>query len=235
MKILVINPVATDMWNVKDGEYLKGIVSRGTEIEVVSLKKGPESIETFFDEAYAAPEILKIVEESKNFDAIVINCFGNPALYAVRDIADILVLGAGETSMTIALLLGEKFGVISVLRNSKAQIEMTARRIGISERLAYAAGIKVPVLNLEKENEVIKIVIDEAKKAIDKGAEVIVLGCTGMFFLAKDIRKKLNIPVIEPASLTLKVAEALTDLRLKHSKIGLYMTPDLKKLITNKK
>lgn len=231
MKILVINPVATDMWNVKDKEYLKGIVSKETEIKVVSLKKGPTSIETFFDEAYAAPEILKIIEKSKNFDAIVINCFGDPALFAARDMTDILVLGAGETSMTIASLLGEKFGVISVLRNSRAQIEMATRRIGISERLAYATGIKVPVLNLEKENEVMEIIIDEAKKAIEKGAEVIILGCTGMFFLAKDIQKKLDVPIIEPASLTLKLAEALAELRLKHSKIGIYMMPDPKKLI----
>lgn len=231
MKVLVINPVATDRWNVKDTEYLKGIASRETEIEVASLKKGPQSIETFFDEAYAAPEILKLVENSKKFDAIVINCFGDPALYAARDISDVLVLGAGETSMIIASLLGEKFGVISVLRNAGAQIEMATRRIGISERLAYASGIEIPVLDLEKGDRLMNMIIDEAKKAIERGAEVIVLGCSAMFFVANNIRKSLGIPVIEPASLTLKIAEALAGLRLKHSKGGLYMTPDPKKLI----
>lgn len=231
MRILVINPVATDMWNKKMEEHLRIRASRETEIEIVSLKKGPKSIETFFDEAYAVPEVLKIIENSKKFDGIVINCFADPGLFAARDISDALVLGAGETSMTTASLLGEKFGVISVSKNYRAYIEMTARRIGISERLIHAAGVEVAVLDLEKESGVMKMVMDEAKIAMEKGAEVIVLGCTGMFFLAENMRKSLDIPIIEPASLTLKIAEALADLKLKHSKIGLYTNPDLKKFV----
>ncbi len=133
--------------------------------------------------------------------------------------------------MTIASLLGEKFGVISVMRNAGPQIEMAARRIGIGERLAYASGIDVPVLDLDRDRKVIGAIVNAADKAIEKGAEVIVLGCTGMYFLAEEIRKTLAVPVIEPASLTLKVAESLACLKLRHGKTGMYMLPDPKKLL----
>jgi len=235
MRVLVINPVTTDKWNRDMEKYLKKVVHESTEISVVNLRQGPKSIETFFDEVYAGPGIMETVKRSENHDAIVINCFGDPALDALREISSVPVLGAGETSMTAALLLGEKFGVISVSRNYRPYIERMARKIGISRRLAYASGIDIPVLDLNRSMELMDMVIEESEKAIEKGAEVIVLGCTAMFFLAEDLRRRLEVSVIEPASLTLKLAEALAILRLKHSKIGIYMEPDPKKLIIHDK
>ena len=62
-----------------------------------------------------------------------------------------------------------------------------------------------------------RIIVDKAKETIDKdGADVIVLGCTALAYWAGEIQKRLNVPVIEPASTTLKVAEALVNLNLGH-------------------
>jgi len=43
-----------------------------------------------------------------------------------------------------------------------------------------------------------------------------------MAYMADEIQKRLDVPLIEPASLTLKIAEALVDLGLRHSKVSLY-------------
>ena len=75
----------------------------------------------------------------------------------------------------------------------------------------------------------VQAAIDEIER--DTEAEVIVLGCTGMYFLAEEIRKTLAVPVIEPASLTLKIAESLARLNLRHGKTGMYMLADPKKLV----
>ena len=53
-----------------------------------------------------------------------------------------------------------------------------------------------------------KAIVEASEKAVEDGAEVIVLGCTALAYMANEIQKRLNVPLIEPASLTLKMAES---------------------------
>ncbi|MBU2644488.1 hydantoin racemase [bacterium] len=223
MKIMVINPVSTDVWDQKDREYLEEMAFKDTELEVVSLPAGPESIETYYDEAIASPEILKIVEKAEGYSAIIINCFADPGLYACREKSRTLILGAGETAMTTATLLGNKFAVLSIMNNARGQFETAARRMGLSDRLAYVAGIDTPVLEIENSPETEKQLLEEAETALRIGAEVIVLGCTGLFGFADILRKNLSCTVVEPAAVTFKIAEALGSIGLAQSKTGMYM------------
>ncbi len=232
-RILVINPITEDAFNAMTEEYLENFISDEIELEVISIDRGPSSIETFYDESFALPEVLKRVRENKDkFDAIVINCFADPAVHAAREISDIPVVGPAEASMLLALTLGRKFGVISTFRNSGPWIELQVNELGIEDRLAEAAGIEIPVLELGKDlDKTAQHLIEAAQKIIEeKGAEVIVLGCTGMARTAEIIRKKLNIPVVEPLAAAFKMAELLIDLNLVHSKNGLYMKPDTGKI-----
>jgi len=226
-KILVINPATTDFFNDTTKNYLKEIKSADTEIEVVSIKTGPSSIGSFYDKAFSLPEVLKIVDKCKSkFDAIVINCFSDPALYEAREIANIPVVGPGEASMMIALMLGHKFGVVQTSKNYEPWIELQARSIGIERRLVGVAGIDVPFLELEKDlKKTVRFFVNAARDLIkSKGAEVIVMGCTGMAPMARLIKEELEVPVIEPMATAFKVAELMVNLKLTHSKIGLYMT-----------
>ena len=232
-KILVINPITTDSFNNMVKSYLEELKSPDIEIEVVNIKAGPSSIETFYDEAFALPEILKTIEKYKaECNAIVINCFADPAVNAARELTDIPVVGPAEASMMIALMLGHRFGVISTFRNSGPWVELQARNMGIEEKLAGAIGVDIPVLELEKDlKKTARYLINAARNLIDsKGAEVIVLGCTGMAPVARIIKKELGVPVVEPMTAAFKMAELMVSLKLNHSKIGLYMTPNRDKI-----
>jgi len=232
-KILVINPITTDSFNNMAKSYLEELKSPDIEIEVVNIKAGPSSIETFYDEAFALPEILKTIEKYKaECNAIVINCFADPAVNAARELTDIPVVGPAEASMMIALMLGHRFGVISTFRNSGPWVELQARNMGIEEKLAGAIGVDIPVLELEKDfKKTVRYLINAARNLIDsKGAEVIVLGCTGMAPVARIIKKELGVPVVEPMTAAFKMAELMVSLKLNHSKIGLYMTPNRDKI-----
>ena len=232
-KILVINPITTDSFNDMTKNYLEKIKSPDVEIEVVNIKDGPSSIETFYDEAFALPEILKTIDKYKlRCDAIVINCFADPAVNAARELTDIPVVGPAEASMMIALMLGHKFGVISTLRNSGPWIELQARNMGIEQRLAGAIGIDIPVLELGSDlKKTARYLVDAARDLIDsKGAEVIILGCTGMAPVARIVKEELEVPVIEPMATAFKVAELMISLNITHSKTGLYLNPDTNKI-----
>lgn len=232
-KILVINPVATSEWNESDAEYLRKAAASDTSVELVNIERGPATIESFYDEDFAIPDILRLVKENKDsFDGIMINCFADPGISAAREICDIPVAGPGESAMALALLLGHKFSIISVKKNVVSMFEIKARAMGLTKKLASIEYIDIPVSELEKDKEktVGKVVSAIERAVAENHAEVVILGCTGMLSLYMEVAKRVNVPVIEPAITALKTLEMLIDLRLTHSKVGLYTYPVFDKI-----
>ncbi|MCS7126734.1 MAG: aspartate/glutamate racemase family protein [Aigarchaeota archaeon] len=226
VRIFVLNPVSTDLWNKITEESLKKIACINTELHVENLEEGPRYIESELDVVSAAPHVVKkVVEaEEKGFDAVVINCFDDPGLDAAREKVSILTLGIGETSIITALQLGYKFAIISTGEKSKASYDLKAHKLGVKSRLAYASGINMRVLELRRDDEQTKkMLLHEAMIAVEKfNAEVIVLGCGGMIGFGEWLSERLMVPVIDPTITTFKIAEALSSINLKHSKRYLY-------------
>lgn len=233
-KILVINPVSDSRWNKMDGNYLKKNAREDTIVEVVNIEKGPKTIESFYDEAFALPGILKIVREIKNqYDGIMINCFADPGLKPAREVCDIPVVGPGESAIILASMLGHNFSIISVKKNVIPMFEMKVVSLGLSKRLSSVEYIDMLVSKLEDDfNKTEEAIIEAINRAVKQyNAEVAVLGCTGMLSLYSEVVKRVNIPVVEPAATALKTLEILIDLKISHSKTGLYITPEVGKII----
>jgi allantoin racemase len=100
LRILVISPAAglsNSALTLRKKHFVE-IASPETRVELVKLNNGPASVEGSLDEYYAAPEILsRIIEAEKGgYDAVVVHCFGDPALHAARECVRIPVVGAGE-------------------------------------------------------------------------------------------------------------------------------------------
>jgi len=62
---------------------------------------------------------------------------------------------------------------------------------------------------------VINYLVEESKKALSEdGADVIILGCTGLAGMAKKVQDRVKVPVIDPSGAAIKVAEAIVKLGL---------------------
>jgi allantoin racemase len=192
MRIYVIVPILkNELLEEITYKELESCKRKDTEITVVSLEKGPASIESAYDEEIAAPWILEKVKEAeeKKFDAVIIDCMGDPALDAARELVSIPVIGPAQASMSLASMLGERFSVVTVLRNVVPLFWRLARKYGFKSRLSSVRYIEIPVLEIEKEKiDVETKLINESKKAIEEdGADAIILGCTGFIGLARKI------------------------------------------------
>jgi allantoin racemase len=84
----------------------------------------------------------------------------------------------------------------------------------------------IPVLELQKDPDAtFHALAEEGRKAIElDGAEVLILGCTGMTGMAEKVSKELGVFVVDPLPTAIKFAETLVSLGLSHSKIA-YPTP----------
>ncbi len=228
-KVLVIHPVTTAGLEEKFRDYFAGL-ARGHDLAIdsVHLKTGPASVETYFDEGFSLQGVLDVVAEAAGrYDGVMINCFADPGVEAARELVDIPVVGPAEASMRLATTLGHKFSVVSTFRNSGPWVERQARALELEARLASAVGVEIPVLELGRDPGLTARVITEAaREAVTRdGAEVIVLGCTCMAEVAKTVREEVGVPVVEPAAAAVRMLQALLDLGLTHSKIGVYRNP----------
>ncbi len=222
-----MTPIITESFGPMILEEFSRVARPDTEISNVFLESGPASIESYFDEAVAVPGIIARVRqaEREGVDAVIINCMGDPGLDAAREVVSIPVVGPCEASMHVAAILGHRFAVITVLDRLLPQLELQAQKYGVGGKLACVRAIDLPVLELEEGREqFVGRAVNEAVEAIEEdGAHVIVLGCTGLAGLAQQTEDALrergyDVPVIDPASTALKMAEVLVDLKLAHSK-----------------
>jgi len=143
-------------------------------------------------------------------------------------VSEILVLGIEETSLHVAAMLGHRFTVLTPLPQRVPKKEREIKALGLGEALASVRPLGLTVTETEAEPERTKArVLEVSRKAIEEdGAEVLVLGCAGMTGYSEDIEKFLGVIVIDPTSITLKVAEGMVEAGLKHSKRALYRTPE---------
>lgn len=112
--------------SVKDRQALAAALKEETgglvELESRIVEGGSESIECFYDSALAAPYILKLAQqgEKDGFDAIVLDCFLDPALSECRELVRIPVMGACQSSCSLAARMAGRFSVIGILDNATA-------------------------------------------------------------------------------------------------------------------
>jgi allantoin racemase len=239
MKICVIAPVVVSGEQpMSAGTYLR-VARSDCEVEVVSLDKGPASIESEYEEAIATPHVIAQAQraQERRADAIVVSCMLDPGIDAAREVLTIPVVGPAHASMHLAALLGDRFTIVTVLDRLASPLQRLSRRYGLSEHLASVRAIDVPVLDLRSQPmQVVDALVLESMQALDNdGADVIVFGCTGMAGMSNSVREGLNrrgydVPVIDPSITALKMAEALVDMGLSHSKMT-YPSPPQKTIV----
>jgi allantoin racemase len=230
---------------IEDREALAGQLERDTNglvsMTVATLDKGTDSIESAYDEHVNAPYILEKVKwaEENGYDAVVIDCFGDPALDAARELVNIPVVGANHASTFLAAQLAQRFSIINILPETEPLVRSLLAKYGLASHLASIETINVPVLELEKEPETtVDKVVRAAERAYrEHGAYAVVLGCTGMSALAEEAQKRLEkrgirIPVIEPLRAAIYTAISWALMGASHSRAA-YMPPRPKKRITD--
>lgn len=221
MRILVINPVGTSRWDESDRKVFEGYASPETVLDVVSLESGPESLETRAAEAQAVPLVVeKALKTYKGYNAIIVNCFLDPGVEVLRSLLNIPIVGPCESSLAVASVLGWRFSIVTVMESGKSLVEEHVQKLGFSHRVSSVRYVLIPVLELDRDlGRTTSSIVEEGRKARDSdGAEVLILGCTGMAGLAKQVENILNIPVVDPAGAALKIAESLVKLQLTHSR-----------------
>ncbi|MGH7946627.1 MAG: aspartate/glutamate racemase family protein [Opitutaceae bacterium] len=195
----------------------------GVTVQVADSPGGPLSIESTAEEFLCVGSMLSALSSRDDVpDAVILGCFGDPGLAALRETFDYPVIGPLESSFHLAAQLGQRVGIVTVLDSLEPLMTTLVRSMGETTNYAGCAAVDIPVLELRKQPQMlVERAVGAARPLVkEKGADAIVLGCMSMSFLdlAAPISDELGIPVVNPARCALKTAEVWVSLGLLQSR-----------------
>ncbi len=219
----------------------KVIASPGVEIYVTGIPVMVRDIENWRHLQYFQNiQTLKNMKiaQAQGFDAFIIGCTLDVGLFEGRSMLNIPVIGISESAYHLAMQLGRKFAVIT---SSPAFPEVYAEQVtryGVASRY-----IDRPyIINASEEdiaralvnpNEMINRFKEQAQKAIDDGASVIIPAPAFLSALATKAKlSEFNGAVIlDTVSIALKQAEMMVSLAKVNihpsRQIGVFCQPEL--------
>lgn len=161
--------------------------------------------------------------ERDGYAGVLIDTVSDSGLRPLRSALSIPVVGPGEASFAMAMMLGKKFSVLTMWPEWFPLYEKTLTEYGWSSRCASLRSIDtrpdVTELLAGKEEIIFDKLKAEATKAMEEdGADVIVLGSTTMHQSAAFLDAEMPIPVLNPGQVAYKMLETQIELGLRHSK-----------------
>jgi Asp/Glu/hydantoin racemase len=197
-RILVINPNCSDACSAGISEALAPFrFAGGPVFDVATLREGPPAIYSWRDWHAVVEPMCRLVEGA-DADAYIIACGSDPGIDAVRLVTRRPVFGIFRSAVAAAVARVERFGVIALVESSKARHRHALRAMGLEARLAGEVAVELPIETLLSPHAARTALVAAGRRLCDAGAEIVILGCTGMAHHAAALESVLNVPVIEP-------------------------------------
>jgi Asp/Glu/hydantoin racemase len=216
--LLILNPNSSERVTQGIDRAVEPLRAWGTPIRCLTLADGPPGIET---EAQAQRTVPPLLDLARRLEpealGIVIACFGDPGLHALRDETALPVAGIQEAAVTMALRLGHRFGVISILPASVPRHLRAFGAMGVIDRLAGDRALGLGVADLAEPARTLAAMIATGRRLRDEdGADVLIMGCAGMADYRATLERETGLPVVEPCQAGAAAALAQITLDLAH-------------------
>tara|TARA_B100001741_G_C16496104_1_gene572184 strand:- start:91 stop:894 length:804 start_codon:yes stop_codon:yes gene_type:complete len=226
-KILIIVPfpmTESQLSNRKE-QSQKVTLNKNIDLHYQPVKAAPRTFVSQEDYLIADIGILEagLNAQIQGYDAICIDTVSDSGVAGLRSVLEIPVIGPGRVMFLTALMLGEKFSIVTMWKEWFGLYHKTLTELNMHEKCSSIRSIDVIPDNREllkgKESNIVPLLVEASKKCIEKdGADVICLGSTTMHQAHEILQKELSVPVINPGPLSYKTAETILSLNLSHSR-----------------
>ena len=226
-KVLVVVPFPMQEEQLALRRAQMQAVRLGPDIEFHfrSVKAAPSNYVSHHDYVLADAGIIEagMRAQEEGFHAVCIDTMSDSGMAGLRSLLDIPVISPGRASMLIALMLGERFSILTMWSQWKPLYTKHLNDLGLHRQCASVRAIDVRPDNrgllAGKEDDIFPLLAEAGRKAIEEdGADVLLLGSTTMHQAHAYLVEHLPVPVINPGPLTYKLAELALGLGLTHSR-----------------
>jgi allantoin racemase len=230
MRIKFIIPFPFDERGVANraAQIPSDLLGPDTRVECVPVRNSATVLDCYYESLIFDMYVVEagLRAEQEGYDAVIMDTVSDSGLYALRSRLQIPVIGPGQVSYAVAIMLGKRFSIITMWDKWRHLYEKNLDTYHLWEKCASIRAVNIPpdveaLLQGKEEEEVFTKLTEAARLAIEQdGADVILLGSTTMHEAGQYMSEHLPAPVINPGPVAIKLTESLVQLGLSHSKVA---------------
>ena len=225
-RLLLINPNTTQSITDLVLKHAKSFAAKGTTLRAISGAFGPRYIASRIGYAIAGHAAVDALANDRGTrDAVVLACFGDPGLAALKEVSKVPVVGMAEASILQACAIGRRFSIVTGGERWKAMLEEFVAAQGMSPRLASVRTVAPTGADIARNPKAAMALLAKGCSACarEDGADVVILGGAGLAGLAAKLRAAVDVPLLDGVACAISMAEALA--RQKPAKSGTAAPP----------
>ena len=228
MRLLFLNPNTSAHLTELGAQLARQVARPETEIVPVTGRFGAAYISTRATAAIAAHAALDaLAGYAQRVDVVLLACFGDPGLYALRELAPVPVVGMAEASCQLAATLGRKFSIVTGGHRWGPMLEEFVAALGLASRLASVRTMAPSGAEIAADPEAALAALAALCRQAHQqdGAEALILGGLGLAGLADRIARHVPVPVIDNVVAAVRAAEAVHSLGTIKATSGSFAAP----------
>lgn len=199
MRLLAINPNTTEAVTEKVVRVGQALAPTGVEIIGATGRFGARYISSRAAAVIAGHATLDAyAAHGEGVDGVLLACFGDPGLFALRELASCPVLGLAEASCQAAAAGGRRFSIITGGERWRPMLTEFVADLGLSSALASIRAVAPTggeiAANPSAAYDVLAAAATDAARA--DGADVVILGGAGLVGIAAAVRNRVPVPVL---------------------------------------
>lgn len=207
---LLINPNTNALTTQRLQQTLAPRVPPGVSLTLRTAGFGSHYIACEASHAVAAHACLHAWAEHRRSepappDGVLIGCFGDPGLFALREASGCPVTGLAEASFILAAQRGP-FAIVTGGERWKPMLERLAQSLGHGHLLRHIETVAPSGAQLQADPEMAMRCLGQAcAQAAAAGVQSVILGGAGLAGYAQGLRTACPVPLIDSAEAGLEV------------------------------
>lgn len=236
MRLLIINPNISDSVTALIEAEARLSAAPDTAITMRTAPFGVAYIETRFEALIAAYAVAQVAAEAltgpeaQRPEAVIIAAFGDPGLAALREALPVPVLGMTESALASACLLGQRFSIIAISQRIQAWYREEVQRHQLQGRLASIRALDEQLADIgavQQDHEAALLALCE-RAVREDGAEVLIIAGAPLAGLARRLKQRIGVPVVDGVSSAVVHAQSLHALQPVKASLGSFARPPVK-------
>lgn len=210
-RLLILNPNTSAQVTDMLRGHLQPMLGEGWQIDTATARFGGAYIASEAAYAIAAHAVLDAWStQAPGHDAILVGCFGDPGLEALRELAGCPVIGLAEAAMQEAARAG-RFVIVTGGERWEPILRRLAASAGLLDRMC---GLKVlkesgSELLADPEAALLKLEAAAREAVAETGADAVIIGGAALAGMGEALAARLPFAVIDNVSAAARAVLAL--------------------------
>jgi allantoin racemase len=208
-RLLLINPNTSTEVTRRLTHFLQALLPNLVQLDAVTAQFGARYIACEASHAVAGHAVLDAwahhLAENPAPDGVLIGCFGDPGLFALRQSSIAPVTGLAESAFIEAAARGD-FAIVTGGERWRPMLVRLAQSLGFDKQLKHIEIVTPTGAELMADPEMAHACLTHAcQSARAQGVQSIIIGGAGLAGYARKLQSHIDLPLIDSVEAGLRV------------------------------